>query len=127
MVWGKPKNHGINQIKFQRNLQSVAEERIGRRAGNLRVLNSYWVNSDATYKYFEVILIDVQHNVIRNDPKINWICNPVHKHRECRGLTSAGRKSRGLRKSGHRAHKIQGSSASANWKRRNSLSLRRYR
>lgn len=41
--YGKPRAEGINQIKFQRSLQSVAEERIGRRAGNLRVLNSYWI------------------------------------------------------------------------------------
>ena len=127
MVFGKPKHQGINHLKFNRNLQSTAEERIGRRAGNLRVLNSYWVASDATYKYFEVILIDVQHNVIRNDPKINWIVSPVHKHRECRGLTSAGRKYRGLRKRGHRANGIIGSSTTGAWKRRNNLSLRRYR
>ena len=50
IVYGKPKHQGINELKFKRNLQSVAEERIGRRAGNLRVLNSYWVNQDATYK-----------------------------------------------------------------------------
>ena len=127
MVFGKPKHQGINHLKFGRNLQATAEERIGRRAGNLRVLNSYWVASDATYKYFEVILIDVQHTVIRNDPKINWIVNPTHKHRECRGLTSAGRKYRGLRKRGHRANQIIGSSSRAAWKRRNNLSLRRYR
>ena len=125
IVSGKPGNAGINHLKFERNLQSVAEERIGRRAGNLRVLNSYWVNSDATYKYFEVILVDVQHPVIRNDPKINWMVAPVHKHRECRGLTSAGRKGRGLRKQGHRG--IKGSSTYGSWKRRNNLSLRRYR
>ena len=65
--------------------------------------------------------------VIRNDPRINWIVNPTHKHRECRGLTSAGRKSRGLRKQGHRANNIIGSSRRAAWKRRNNLSLRRYR
>lgn len=41
---GKPKNQGVNQLKFKRNLQSVAEERVGRRCGNLRVLNSYWIN-----------------------------------------------------------------------------------
>mmetsp|Transcript_58834 Transcript_58834/g.133181 ORF Transcript_58834/g.133181 Transcript_58834/m.133181 type:complete len:206 (+) Transcript_58834:49-666(+) len=124
---GKPRAQGVNQLKFGRNLQSVAEERIGRRAGNLRVLNSYWVNQDATYKYFEVILVDVQHPVIRNDPRVNWLCNPVHKHRECRGLTSAGRKGRGLRLSGHRANKLKGGSSTASWKRRNNLSLRRYR
>ena len=82
---------------------------------------------DATYKYFEVILVDVQHPVIRNDPRVNWLCNPVHKHRECRGLTSAGRKGRGLRLSGHRANKLKGGSSTASWKRRNNLSLRRYR
>jgi len=72
-----------------------------------------------------VILVDVQHKRIRNDPRVNWMCNPVHKHRELRGLTSAGRKHRGLRKSGHRG--IKGSSTKAAWKRNNNLSLRRYR
>ncbi len=127
IVYGKPKNQGINELKFKRNLRSVAEERVGRVCGNLRVLNSYWVNQDATHKYFEVILVDPSHAVIRNDPRINWIVNAVHKHREMRGLTSAGRSARGLRKKGHRANKIIGGSASANWKRQNSLSLRRYR
>eukprot|EP00612_Vaucheria_litorea_P003366 CAMPEP_0171463512 /NCGR_PEP_ID=MMETSP0945-20130129/7158_1 /TAXON_ID=109269 /ORGANISM="Vaucheria litorea, Strain CCMP2940" /LENGTH=205 /DNA_ID=CAMNT_0011990329 /DNA_START=34 /DNA_END=651 /DNA_ORIENTATION=+ len=127
IVYGKPKHHGINQLKFRRNLRSVAEERVGRRCGNLRVLNSYWVNQDSTYKYFEVILVDPQHKAIRRDPSINWIANPVHKHRELRGLTSAGRSGRGLRKRGHRRNGIIGGSASAAWKRRNTLKLRRYR
>jgi len=65
--------------------------------------------------------------VIRNDPRINWICGATYKHRECRGLTSAGRKSRGLRKKGHRANNLIGSSRRGAWKRRNNLSLRRYR
>jgi hypothetical protein len=41
---GKPKNQGVTQLKFARNLRSVAEERVGKRCGNLRVLNSYWIN-----------------------------------------------------------------------------------
>jgi hypothetical protein len=45
----------------------------------LRVLNSYWVNQDSTYKYYEIILVDPQHKAIRRDPRINWIVNPVHK------------------------------------------------
>eukprot|EP01034_Spumella_vulgaris_P005734 gene5734-7315_t len=49
IVYGKPKNQGINQLKYARNLRSVAEERAGRHAMNMRVLNSYWVNQDATY------------------------------------------------------------------------------
>merc|ERR1712146_169932 len=98
IVYGKPCNQGVKHLKFERSHRSVAEERCGRRCGNLRVLNSYWVNQDATYKYFEVIMVDPNHNAIRNDPRINWIVNPVHKHREMRGLTSAGKISRGLGK-----------------------------
>merc|ERR1712159_252802 len=123
IVYGKPVTQGITKLKPKRNAQARAEEKVGRKCGGLRVLNSYWVNEDSTYKYFEVILVDPQHNAIRNDARMNWICNPVHKHRELRGLTSAGRSGRGLRKRGHRATKIQGSSHRANWKRRNTLSL----
>ena len=75
---------GINQLKYQRALRATAEERVGRRCANLRVLNSYWINQDSTYKYFEVILVDPQHKAIRRDARINWICNAVHKVRyEC--------------------------------------------
>ena len=52
---------------------------MGRRCANLRVLNSYWINQDSTYKYFEIILVDPQHKAIRRDPRINWIVKPVHK------------------------------------------------
>ena len=60
------------------------------------------------------------------DPRINWIVNPVHKHRELRGLTSAGRKHRGLRHRGHATNKLR-PSRRATWKRNNSKSLKRYR
>merc|ERR1711879_303274 len=119
-------NQGVTQLKFQRSLRSVAEERIGRRAGNLRVLSSYWVNQDATYKYFEVILVDHSRTTIRNDPKINWICAPTMKHRELRGLTAAGKKNRGLVGKGHRFNKTNPPRRSV-WKRHNTLSLRRFR
>mmetsp|Transcript_32135 Transcript_32135/g.89982 ORF Transcript_32135/g.89982 Transcript_32135/m.89982 type:complete len:205 (+) Transcript_32135:70-684(+) len=124
--YGKPKHEGINHLKFQRSLQSVAEERIGRRAGNLRVLNSYWICQDSTYKYFEVILVDPSHKAIRGDARINWIVNPVHKHRELRGLTAAGKKNRGLAGRGPKYAKNR-PSRRAQWKRTNTLSLRRYR
>ncbi|XP_044487302.1 60S ribosomal protein L15 isoform X1 [Mangifera indica] len=126
IVYGKPTNQGVTQLKFQRSKRSVAEERAGRKLGGLRVLNSYWINEDSTYKYFEVILVDPAHSAIRNDPRIHWICNPVHKHRELRGLTSAGKKYRGLRGKGHLHHKAR-PSRRATWKRNNTLSLQRYR
>merc|ERR1712137_409515 len=125
ITYGKPVNQGVTQLKFQRSLRSVAEERIGRRAGNLRVLSSYWVNQDSTYKFFEVILIDPSHTTIRNDPRINWICAPTMKHRELRGLTAAGKENRGLGK-GH-GYSKNTPSRRAVWKRHNTLSLRRYR
>ncbi|GLC34597.1 60S ribosomal protein L15 [Pleodorina starrii] len=126
IVYGKPVNQGITQLKPARNLRNVAEERVGRKCGGLRVLNSYWVNQDSCYKYFEVILVDPAHAAIRNDARINWLCNPVHKHRELRGLTAAGKNYRGLRAKGHKASKTRPSKR-ASWKRRNSLSLRRFR
>merc|ERR1719284_502211 len=91
IVYGKPKSQGVNQIKQNRNLRSLAEERVGRRNPALRVLNSYWVAQDGTYKYYEVICVDPAHPAVRNDARMNWICKPVHKHRELHGLTSAGK------------------------------------
>lgn len=122
---GKPTNQGINQLKYQRSLKSTAEARVGKKCANLRVLNSYWINQDSTYKYYEVILVDPQHKAIRIDPRINWIVNPVHKHRESRGLTATGKKSRGLNK-GHRYNKTKAGRRKT-WKRHNTLSLWRYR
>lgn len=124
-TYGKPTNQGVTQLKYQRSLRATAEERAGRRAGNLRVLSSYWINEDSTYKYFEVILVDPSHNAIRNDPKINWIVNPVHKHREARSLTSTGKKSRGINK-GHRFNNTKAGRRHT-WKKNNTLSLWRYR
>lgn len=84
---GKPTNMGVNQLKYQRALRSTAEERVGRQCADLRVLNSYWINQDSTYKFYEVICVDPQHKAIRRDPRINWIVNPVHKvYRTARSL-----------------------------------------
>jgi len=125
IVYGKPATQGVNQLKWERSLRSKAEERAGRRCGNLRVLNSYWVNQDAAYKYYEVILIDPSHNAIRNDPRVNWICKPTMKHRELRGLTATGKKSRGLQSGkGGKAHRPSRRGAQ---KRLDQTSLRRYR
>jgi large subunit ribosomal protein L15e len=90
------------------------------------VLNSYWVAQDSAHKFYEVILIDPMHKVIRDDPRINWLCAPAMKHRELRGLTSAGRQHRGLRKKGHKSNHMR-PSVRATWKAHNTQSLRRYR
>merc|ERR1711944_82669 len=125
-TYGKPVNQGVNSLKNQRSHQAIAEERVGRKCKSLRVLNSYWVAQDSSYKFYEVICVDIFHKAIRRDAKINWICNSVHKHREMRGLTSANKKSRGLGK-GHKYNMTIGGSRRAQWKRNNRLSLRRKR
>ena len=125
-VVGKPKTHGVFQITNARSLRTIAESRIGAKLPELRVLNSYWVGQDSTYKYFEVILVDPFHKAIRRDPHINWICKETMKHRELRGLTASGRSHRGLLVKGHRCNKNR-PSMRANWKRRTTMSLKRYR
>merc|ERR1712168_1398930 len=125
--YGKPKTSGaVKQQKPERNLQSIAEERAGRRLKGLRVLNSYWVAADSTFKYFEIIMVDPFHKAIRRDPKINWMCNPVQKHRELRGLTASGKSSRGIGK-GRYFTQTKGGSRRASWLRKNSIKLRRKR
>ena len=74
---------------------------------NLQILNSYWVAEDGRYKWYEVILIDPNHPVIMADSKINWICSRAHKGRVHRGLTTAGKKSRGLMNKGKGAEKLR--------------------
>ncbi|KAI0979718.1 hypothetical protein GJ496_004983 [Pomphorhynchus laevis] len=125
-TYGKPKHHGVHKMKNAKSLQAIAEIRAGRTAQALRVLNSYWIGEDATYKYYEIIMVDPFLKVIRRDPRINWICQPVMKRRECRGLTSATKKSRGLGK-GHGYSQTIGGSRKACWKRRNRLNLRKKR
>ena len=78
----------------KQSLQSITEKRVARKFPNLEVLNSYYIGEDGQYKYFEVILVDPNHPVIKSDRKISWITN--QRKRVFRGLTSAGKKSRGL-------------------------------
>ncbi|HED05246.1 MAG TPA: 50S ribosomal protein L15e [Ignavibacteria bacterium] len=80
------------------NYKWIAEQRAGRKYKNLEVLNSYIIGKDGIYYFYEVILVDPKMPEIKNDKTINWIAKPSNKGRVFRGLTSAGRKSRGLRK-----------------------------
>jgi large subunit ribosomal protein L15e len=77
------------------NYRWVAEIRAARHYPSLEVLNSYWVGKDGKSYYFEVIMVDINRPEIKSDPALNWILNK-NKRAE-RGLTSAARKSRGLR------------------------------
>ncbi|MFP4170352.1 MAG: 50S ribosomal protein L15e [Methanomassiliicoccales archaeon] len=103
----RAKRMGMNRITTSKNLQRIAEERGSKRYPNLEVLNSYWVGEDGKHKWYEIILVDPHHPVIKSDPKINWICSPKQKGRANRGLTSAGKRGRGLHNKGKGAEKLR--------------------
>jgi large subunit ribosomal protein L15e len=92
----KPKKQTNKKI-LKMNYRWIAEQRAQRKFHNLEVLNSYKLAKDGKYYFYEVILVDPHRAEIKNDKKINWICSKKNTNRVFRGLTSAGKKSRGLR------------------------------
>lgn len=103
----KPKRMGVVKYKPAKSLRLIGEERVARRFPNLEVLNSYWVGEDGRYKWYEVIVVDPSHPVVKVDKDVKWICEKHHKNRVSRGLTSAGKKVRGLRHKGTGAEKTR--------------------
>ncbi|MGB9854589.1 MAG: 50S ribosomal protein L15e [Candidatus Bathyarchaeales archaeon] len=109
----RPKRMGVKKYKPAKSLRLIAEERAARKFPNMEVLNSYWVGEDGRFKWFEVIMVDRAHPAIKSDEDINWICQKQHRGRAFRGLTSAGKKVRGLRKKGRGAEKARPSKKAA--------------
>jgi len=102
----RSRNYGV-RLSLRKNYQLIAEERAQKKYVNLVVLNSYWVARDGKYYWFEVILVDPDHPVIKADPKINWIAKSKNRSRVFHGKTSAGHKVRGLRHRGKGAEKAR--------------------
>ena len=92
----RPKRMGVNKITRRISIQRMAENKASNSFKNLEVLNSYYVGEDGQKKYYEVIMVDPNHPSIVNDMDINWIVSEKHKKRAIRGLTSQGKKNRGL-------------------------------
>ncbi len=103
----RPKRKGISKITMAKGLQRIAEERVASKYPNMEVLNSYWVGEDGRYKYYEVLLVDPSNPSIRADKSVNWLLRPANRGRVFRGLTSAGKKGRGLRIKGKGAEKVR--------------------
>ncbi len=103
----RPKRMGVAKFKPGKSLRLIAEERVGKKFPNLEVLNSYWVGEDGRSKWFEVILVDPNHSVIKTDKNVNWIVQKQHHRRVFRSLTSAGKKVRSLRRKGRGAEKFR--------------------
>lgn len=103
----KPSNVGVNKITMGKSIQRIAEERTARRFPNLEVLNSYWVGEDGKHKWYETILVDPEHPVIKADPRLAWLQRSANRGRVFRGKTSAGQKGRGLMYKGKGAEKVR--------------------
>lgn len=91
----RPKHYRRRKI-VGKSYQSIAEERSARKYPNCEVLNSYFVAEDGRYRWFEIILIDKNHPAILKDKKLKWITEFKHTGRVYRGLTAAGKRSRGI-------------------------------
>jgi large subunit ribosomal protein L15e len=89
----KPRSIGVFYTP-KMNKQAIAERRVARKFLNLEVLNSYYVGESGTHQFYEVILVDKNHPAIKKDKDVGWIVS--QRKRVFRGLTSAGKKSRGL-------------------------------
>lgn len=109
----RPKRMGVSKITPVKNTQVIAEERVARKFPNLEVLNSYKVGEDGENHYYEVILLDPSHPVIRNDSDYEWVTDSSQTGRAYRGLTSAQKSSRGLDTKGKGSEKNRPSKRSA--------------
>ncbi len=92
----RPKRMGVYGFAPAKSLRLIAEERAQAKYSNMVVLNSYYVGEDGRHEWYEVILVDPNSPSVKSDPELNWVCSGKHRGRPFRGLTSAGRKMRGL-------------------------------
>ncbi len=103
----KPSKAGMKKITMGKSIQRIAEERVSSRYPNMEVLNSYWVGQDGKSKFYEVIMIDPSHPAIKSDKQLGWIAEKGHSGRAERGMTSAGKRGRGLFNKGKGAEKLR--------------------
>ncbi|MDE1850750.1 MAG: 50S ribosomal protein L15e [Candidatus Micrarchaeota archaeon] len=80
---------------YAKSLQSRAEEKAARKFDNCELLNSYYVGEDGEYKFFEAILVDRTAPTVLSDKQLSQVIS--QKSRVYRGLSSSGRKHRGIR------------------------------
>ncbi len=89
---GRRSKRKTGRLNLRQNYRVIAEQRAGKAFPNTEVLNSYWVGQDGTKAWYEVILADPQ----SPDVKARMPSLEHRKGRVNRGLTSAGKKARGM-------------------------------
>lgn len=92
----RSKRHTIRKV-LKMNYRWVCEVRAQKKYPSLEVLNSYFLAKDGKHYFYEVILVDPSKPEIAKNKDTKWIAEKSHKKRVNRGLTSAGKKSRGMR------------------------------
>lgn len=92
------------------NYQTVAEQRANKHYPNCEVAGSYLVAKDGSSAWYEIVLYDRDHPQIKADKRTSWAFKT--KGKVYRGLTSSGKKSRGLRGKGNGYEKIRPSRSS---------------
>lgn len=97
---GRHSHNMSARLILHKSYQVIAEERANEKYVNCEVLNSYFVGKDGKHYWYEVILADRTSPSVVADKRTAWVSEPQHKGRVYRGLTSAGRKSRGQRHKG---------------------------
>lgn len=112
---GRRSKHSRLSLVMDKNYQQISEERAAKKYKNCEVLGSYYLAKDGKYIWHEIILVDRTHPEILSDKRINWIS--LERGRAFKGLTSSGRRARGLLNKGKGAEKLR-PSKSANRKRR---------
>ena len=98
---GRKSRKQHSRLILKMNYRWIAEIRAARHYPTLEVLNSYPIGKDGKHCFFEVIMLDANRPEIKADRKINWIVSAKNKKRAERGLTSAAKRSRGMRSKSH--------------------------
>ncbi len=100
---------------LHKNYQQICEEKSNDKYPNCEVVGSYQAAQDGYYYWFEIIMVDRMNPSVLADKDLIGIA--AQTGRTYRGLTSAGRKGRGLRKKGQGAEKVR-PSRNANYQRK---------
>jgi large subunit ribosomal protein L15e len=66
----RQKAMGVTKYTRAKSLKEIAQERAGRKYPNLKPLNAYWVWEDGKHAWFEVVMVDPSHPVIKNDKTV---------------------------------------------------------
>ncbi len=94
MVGGRRSKHARRHMIVAKTFQWIAEQRAHRHYANCEVLSSYPLAKDGKYTWTEVILVDRSHPNILADLKLRNLVK--QRGRVWRGLTTSGKRSRGL-------------------------------